>query len=74
MEALIWLLAPLLALLGLYALSRARGRRRTLAQYKEMPSSGGYNPLQEMVEPAKRHVVQVNEHVDRVDDVGAGDR
>lgn len=74
MEAAIWLLTPLVVLLVLNAFSRAARRRRTLAQYQNLPRSAGYNPLAEMAEPAQRHVAQVNEHADTADDAGSGER
>ena len=71
MEAALWLLAPVFVLLGLYAFSLASRRQRTRAEYEQLPRTAAYNPLQEIVEPACRHVTQVEEHTVDDDDQGA---
>jgi hypothetical protein len=38
-----------------------------------MPTRGAYNPLQELIEPASRHVVQVEEHAEKDDDQGGSE-
>jgi hypothetical protein len=72
MEAAFWLLAPLLLVLGLYVFSRQSRRRRTKAEWDQLPAAAGYNPLQEFVDPASRHAVEVAEQ-DVTDDDRAGE-
>ena len=52
--------------LGLYL------ERRGVLEYMNFKGGGGagYNPLQEMIEPQARHVVQVEEQRVREDDEG----
>jgi hypothetical protein len=73
MEAALWLFAPVVVLLGLYLFSRQSRRRRTNAEWEQLPTTAGYNPLQEIVEPATRHIAQVEEHSVDDDDQGSGD-
>jgi hypothetical protein len=61
MEIAFWLAAPLLLVYALHRLTRHFQKRRTQADYQRMPAGSAYNPLQELVEPQSRHIVQVAE-------------
>jgi hypothetical protein len=73
MEAAFWLSVPLLILLGLYVFGHRSRRRRSKQDWEQMPTGAGYNPLQELIEPQCRHVVQVEDHAAKDDDQGAAD-
>jgi hypothetical protein len=69
-----WIIGTLLlaALYGLHRLGVYLERRGWM-QYLHTPTAGGsaYNPLQELVQPQIRHVVEVGEQRQAEDDEGA---
>lgn len=68
-----WILAPLatLAVLGIMAWLVPLAIHRFLRDWCSAPAGGsGYNPLQEIVQPEVRHVVQVQEQRLKEDEQG----
>jgi len=73
MLALAWIFGVLGVLAGLYGLHRFALylEKRDLIYYKRRPATGGgYNPLQEFVQPNYRNVVEVGEQRSVEDDQG----
>jgi hypothetical protein len=73
MVVVAWILGSLAVLAGLYGLHRLALylEKRDLIYYKRKPASGGgYNPLQEFVQPNYRNVVEVGEQRSVEDDEG----
>jgi hypothetical protein len=74
LSALAWIAGSLLVLAALYGLHRLGLylERRDLIYYwhKRPTGSSGYNPLQEIVQPQIRHVVELHEHRVVEDDEG----
>jgi hypothetical protein len=73
MEIAFWLAAPLLLVYALHRLSRHFRKRRSQADWDRMPTGSAYNPLQELVEPQSRHVVQVEEEGAPAEQAGAAE-